>query len=129
LSVDDEGVEDIEGWAVCDTVAANAYGAAAVVGGAFPPDFYVPTERIVRVARQLFGDATYDGRQATVAVPPAKWGCRRRIDTALLGRDHPWAEWPAVHPVFVALDLAIDPSRGREILDAWTPPEPFHRVW
>jgi hypothetical protein len=123
---DDDGAE---GWAMCDTVAANAYGAAAVVGGAFPPDFYVPSERIVRVARQLYGDATYDSRQATVAVPPARWACRGRVDTAFLGRDHPWGEWPAVHPVFVALDLAVDPSRGREILDGWTPPEPFRRVW
>ena len=124
-----DAVEDAAGWAVCDTVAANAYGAAAVVGGAYPPDFYVPTERTVRVARQLYGDATYDTRRASVAVPPAAWACRRRVDTTRLGRDHPWAEWPAVHPVFVALDLSIDPSRGREILHAWSPPEPFHRVW
>jgi len=127
LGFDD--VEDTEGWAVCDTVAANAYGAAAVVGGAYPPDFYVPSERTVRVARQLYGEAAYDTRQATVAVPPVAWACRRRVDTTRLERDHPWAEWPAVHPVFAALDLAVDPSRGREILDGWSPPEPFRRVW
>jgi hypothetical protein len=122
-------IEDTEGWAACDTVAANAYGASAMVGGAFPPDFYVPTERIVRVARQVYGEATYDTRRATVAVPQTAWACRRRVDLAQLGLDLPSAEWPLVHPVFVALDLAVDPSRGREILDNWTPPEPFHRVW
>jgi hypothetical protein len=127
LGLDD--VADTAGWAVCDTVAANAYGAAAVVGGAFPPDFYVPSERIVRVARQVFGEATFETRGSTVAVPPVAWACRRRVDTVKLGRDHPWAEWPVVHPLFVALDLALDPSRGREILDGWTPPEPFNRVW
>ncbi len=126
LGLDD--IEDTEGWAACDTVAANAYGASAVVGGAFPPDFYVPTERIVRVARQVYGEATFETRRATVSVPPTAWACRRRVDPARLGRD-PGTEWPLAHPVFVALDLAVDPSRGREILDAWTPPEPFHRVW
>jgi hypothetical protein len=121
-----DGGEDSEGWAVCDTVAANAYGAAAVVGRAYPPDFYVPSERTVRVARQLYGDATYEARHATVAVPPVAWVCRRRVDTTRLERDQ---AWPVVHPVFVALDLAVDPSRGREILDGWSPPEPFRRVW
>jgi hypothetical protein len=38
-------------------------------------------------------------------------------------------EWPLAHPVFVALDLAQDTGRGREILDAWTPPERWARVW
>jgi hypothetical protein len=33
-----------------------------------------------------------------------------------------------VHPVAVALDLAQDPGRGREILDQWTP-EDCTRVW
>jgi hypothetical protein len=122
--------ESTVGWAVCDTIAAYAYGAPAVVGGAFPPDFYVAGDRVVRVARQLYGDAiSHEGRAATVAVPPAAWACRRRVDTSKLGRDHPWARWPAVHPVFAALDLAVDPARGREILDDWSPPDPFRRVW
>jgi hypothetical protein len=34
--------------------------------------------------------------------------------------------WPLAHPVAVALDLAQDRARGREILDDWSPPE---RVW
>lgn len=125
-----EDVEDTEGWAVCDTVAANAYGAFAVIRGDFPPDFYVPGGRIIRLALHLYGRAvTYESRGATVAVPPVRWACQRRIDTPQLGRDHPWAEWPVVHPLLAALDLAREPSRGREILESWTPPDPFHRVW
>ena len=93
------------------------------------PTFYVRSGRTVRVARQLYGDAIYETRQATVAVPPVAWACRRRVDATRLERDHRWARWPVVHPVFVALDLALDPSRGREILDGWSPPEPFRRVW
>src|SRR5207302_8924760 len=83
-----EDPETTEGWAVCDTIAAYAYGAPAVVGGAFPPDFYVPGDRVVRVVRQLYGDAiSHEGRAATVAVPPAAWACRRRVARAKLGRD------------------------------------------
>jgi hypothetical protein len=37
-------------------------------------------------------------------------------------------KWPVAHPLFVALDLAQDTGRGREILDAWTPTEGT-RVW
>jgi len=81
------------------------------------------------VARQVYGDAAYETRQATVGVPPVAWACRHRVDTGRLERTPPGVRWPAVHPVFVALDLAVDPSRGREILDGWSPPEPFHRVW
>jgi len=125
-----EDVERTEGWALCDTIAANAYGAFAVVRGDFPPDFYVPSERIVRVARRLYDDAiTPASHGATVAVPPVAWACRRRVDSASLGGDRPRTPWPVVHPLFAALDLAVDPSRGREILDGWTPPEPFRRVW
>lgn len=33
-------------------------------------------------------------------------------------------------PLFVALDLAQDhPGRGRDVLNDWTPPEPWRRVW
>lgn len=123
-------VDKATGWALCDTLAANVYGAAAVVRGDHPPDFYVPDDRTVRVARQLLGDPTTpDRRAATVAIPPAKWICRHRIDLgALTGRRHK-TSWPAAHPVVVALDLSTDAGRGREILDDWSPPEPFARVW
>lgn len=36
------------------------------------------------------------------------------------------ARLPAIE---VALDLAQDTGRGREILDAWTPDERWTRVW
>lgn len=118
------------GWALCDTLAANAYGASAVVRGDHPPDFYVPDERTIRVARQLLGDPmTFDRRAATVAVPPATWVCRHRVDLGTLAGRRRKPKWPAAHPVVVALDLSIDAGRGREILDDWSPPEPFTRVW
>lgn len=113
------------GWVLCDTLAANAYGAAAVVRGDHPPDFYVPDERAIRVARQVLGDASsLERRRATVALAPATWTCLRPVE--LPG---PRTTWPAAHPVVVALDLSVDAGRGREVLDGWTPPEPFARVW
>lgn len=130
LGTDPSDVEQGSGWALCDTLAANAYGAAAVVRGDHPPDFYVPDERTVRVARQLLGDpTTADRRAATVAIPPASWVCQQRVDVAALTSRRRKASWPAAHPVIVALDLSTDASRGREILDEWSPPEPFIRVW
>lgn len=130
LGTDASDVEHGGGWALCDTIAANAYGAAAVVQGDHPPDFYVPDERSVRVARQLLGDPTTAGRRgATVAIPPASWVCQHRVDLAALIPRRRKTSWPAAHPVIVALDLSTDASRGREILDDWSPPEPFIRVW
>lgn len=129
----DLGLEHIEssaGWAVADVAAANVFGALAPLPGDAPPDFYVPDDREVRVARSLYGDATRDvDRLATVAIPPVGWACRRRIDATALGRNHPLLEFGFVHPVVAALDLASDAGRGREILRDWTPPEPFIRVW
>jgi len=49
------------------------------------------------------------------------------VTARLVRRGSPFR--PAVHPVFVTLDLAVDPSRGREIIDGWSPPESFRRVW
>ena len=130
LGTASDDVEQDSGWALCDTLAANAYGAAAVVRGNHPPDFYVPDDRTIRVARQLLGDPTTpDRRAATVATPPAKWICTHRVDLGALATRRRKTSWPAAHPVVVALDLSTDAGRGREILDDWSPPEPFVRVW
>jgi Winged helix-turn-helix DNA-binding len=127
------GLDDITGgvgWAVTDAIAANLYGAPAPVRGDEPPDFYVPDSRTVRVARSLYGEPiNAELRSATVAVPPVQWVCEHRVDPVELGRQHPRLEFGFVHPVVAALDLAADLSRGREILEQWTPPPPYVRVW
>jgi len=123
-------VQHGSGWAMCDTIAANAYGASAAVRGDHPPDFYVPDDRAVRIARQILGDATTtDRRGATVAIAPAGWVCRHRVDLAERSTERRSTWWPLAHPIAVALDLSTDAGRGHEILDAWSPPEPFERVW
>jgi hypothetical protein len=123
-----EQIESTAGWAVTDTVAAVAYRAPIGVRSGYPPDFYVPTAVVARRAQHLLGAApNWDTRRAVVRVAPVPMVCTQRIDLA--GRNLSSERWPAVHPVFAALDLARDPARGREILETWQPPEPWRRVW
>ncbi|MGI8815476.1 MAG: hypothetical protein ACR2G2_09430 [Pseudonocardia sp.] len=123
------GVDDVEGeigWALTDSVAAAIYGAPVGVRADGPRDFYVPDEATMRRAVRLLGTASdRASRAAVVRVAPVAAICSGRVDPA------PWApaEWPLAHPLFVALDLAQDPGRGREILNAWTPPHRWRRVW
>ncbi|MBI4728352.1 MAG: transcriptional regulator [Acidobacteria bacterium] len=118
-------VEDLDspGWALTDTQAARHYGAPVVVAGDQPPDFYVPSARALRDAVNQFGLApVYEARACTVSIPPVGAAVcpRYRVADTI---------WPLAHPLFVGLELARDRSRGREILDGWTPHVEFTRVW
>lgn len=119
-----ENIETTAGWALSDTMAAAAYGAAIVTRSDHPPDFYVPDRAIMRRAIQLLGPAlSRDARGATIRVAPIPLVCAHRIDLEQ-------ETWPLARPLFVALDLAQDPDRGRAILDGWTPPPGTgQRVW
>ena len=116
---------DGPGWALTDSAAAAAYGAPLAFRAGQIVDFFVPDPSILRRASTLLGTAQ-SARQAhaTVRVAPVPAVVQPRItlDTNL-------PEWPLTHPVFVALDLAQDLGRGREILDAWTPGDRWTRVW
>jgi len=98
-----------------------------VVTSGSPPDFYVPDRSVVTQARSLLGIAEYGRHACTVAVAPAPYVCRHRhrntktADTA----------FPLPSPVVAALDLAIDPARGREMLELWSRDlgAEIHRVW
>jgi hypothetical protein len=119
---------DDPGWAVGSTVAAAAWSAPIVAPAGAPPDFYVPSERVLRAAqRELRAAHAVDDRACTIAVAPTVLAVRPRYDAASLGT--PWLEWPLVHPLYVALDLSLDRARGVEILGDWTPPAAFKRVW
>ncbi|OKJ98973.1 hypothetical protein AMK34_09865 [Amycolatopsis sp. CB00013] len=123
------GMDDIEstvGWALADTVAAAVYGAPVSIRADHPPDFYVPDQATLRRSVQLLGAAaTAVTRAGRVRVAPVSLVCARRIDAT------GWAaeERPLANPLFVALDLAQDPGRGKEILDGWTPRRVGTRVW
>jgi hypothetical protein len=122
------GLGDVEhepGWALTDSAAAAAYGAPQALRTGQSLDFFVPDELTVRRAVILLGAAqSASGAAATVRAAPVPAIVRHRIDVPA----NP-TEWPLAQPLFVALDLAQDAGRGREILDAWTPEEPWARVW
>lgn len=122
------GLVDVEhgtGWALTDSAAAAAYGAPLAFRSGQTLDFYVPDQAIRHRATTLLGvAATPSQASATVRIAPVPSAVQQRIDL-----DTNPMEWPLAHPLFVALDLAQDLGRGREILDAWTPDERWTRVW
>jgi len=122
------GLDDIEheaGWALTDSVAAAAFGAPVAVRSGQLLDLYVPDQVVVRRATTLLGAAgSVSDARGAVRVAPVPAVCRRRVNL-----DTNPTQWPLAHPLFVALDLARDVGRGREILDAWTPEGRWARVW
>jgi hypothetical protein len=113
------------GWALTDTVAAAAYGAPVAIRSDHPRDFYVPDAAALRRAVRVLGRADdRASRAATVRAAPVPMACTNRVDVPSPENEH----WPVTRPLFVALDLARDPGRGREVLDGWTPVG-WPRVW
>ena len=120
-----DNAESTTGWALTDSAAAVAYGAPLAVRTDQLLDFYVPDQATARRATALLGAAPSRSQaRCAVRVAPVPAACSHRVDLAT----SPF-EWPLAHPLFVALDLAQDAGRGREILDAWTPPDRWARVW
>jgi len=110
---------DGPGWCLTGTAGAVEWGAPVV---AVEPilDLYVPGPVMVTIARRQYGAANGPGEAtSSIAVAPASLVTSRRVRPRRKGR------WPLAHPLAVALDLA----RGREILEDWTPPSEFLRVW
>jgi len=121
-SADEANGNDLEasGWCVSGTVAAVEWGAPVVSTVGAPPDLYVPGPAARNIAARRYGTARdpYEAA-ASVAVAP--------VSDVTAHREPPRSQpWPLAHPVAVALDLAQDRARGREILKDWSPPE---RVW
>lgn len=114
---------DPVGWALTDTVAAAAWGMPVVASPIYPPDFYAPSRLVLDRAVSTLGRAvSSEERGCTVSVAPARLVCTARVS-------RPSTEWPTASWVVVALDLAQDVSRGREILERWSPPAGVERVW
>ncbi|MFI5493216.1 hypothetical protein [Actinoplanes sp. NPDC051859] len=113
------------GWALTDSAAAAAYGAPVAFRSGQVLDFYVPDRTVQHRATTLLGTPEKPAlARATVRIAPVPAVVQERVDLTT----NPM-EWPLAHPLFVALDLAQDPGRGREILDAWTPDGRWTRVW
>lgn len=113
------------GWALTDTRAASSWGMPVVATGDYPPDFYVPSSTVLRRAVRLLGPAPEgDERACTVSVAPVRFVCSRRFDHSQTSGE----EWPVANHIVVALDLATDRARGREILEQWQP-KGITRAW
>jgi DNA-binding transcriptional ArsR family regulator len=112
------------GWALSDSPAAIVYDAPIALRSHYPPVLYVPDDVTVRRAVQLLGTASDPSNRAgTLRPAPVRAVCSQRV----IGYAN--SNWPLAQPLFVALDLAQDPGRGREILADWTPPKRWSRVW
>lgn len=110
-------------WVLTDTQAALLLGAPVIASAEGPPDFYVPQPSIVDAAVAHFGPAR--GQPAATVRP---------IRPAGIHTEEPFQRTPSgirvAHPVVVALDLAHDRARGREVVETWDPtPLGVVRVW
>ncbi len=114
-------------WVLSDTCAAAAYGAPVAVGPHYPVDLYVPDQKTLSwvLARSTIA-ADFGQRTATVAIAPDDLVGDPRFRRTEAGQD-----WPLAHPVVVALDLAVDRNRGREVVEQWQPDPGLavERVW
>jgi DNA-binding transcriptional ArsR family regulator len=110
-------------WVLTDTQAALLLGAPVVASTDGPPDLYAPQPSIVDLAVSHFGAARTQPAATVRAIRYA----------GILARE-PFRRTPAglqvAHPVVVALDLAQDRARGREVVEAWDPSDiGVIRVW
>ncbi len=113
------------GWALTDTRAAASWGMPILARGDYPPDFYVPSDSVVRAARLFLGDADDPtDRACTVAVAPVRLVCLHRLDHSRTSKER----WPVANHIVVALDIAQDQARGLEAVQQWTP-EGIVRAW
>jgi DNA-binding transcriptional ArsR family regulator len=118
------GLDDDTGWSTVGSLPASGYGAPVVAREDELVEFYVPDAATARRAVTLLGAAPMaSSAKASIQVAPVPAALTHRTTAKRSGM-----KWPAAHPLFVALDLAQDQGRGREILDGWTPTEGT-RVW
>jgi hypothetical protein len=118
--------EDGPALVISSDVAAAAWGAPVVVQSGARADFYVAPAVLQRAVRRL-GPASETEAGASLAAAPIRAVWKEAFDHP--SRATPWLHWPLAHPVVVALDLAQDRSRGREIIADWDPPDEMRRVW
>jgi hypothetical protein len=95
--------------------AAAAYGAPVVTTPGGPVELYVPGPVEVTIAARRYGAAEPGTGAAVVAVAPTLAAVAHPDATSVVDVDG----WPAAPVLTVALDLAQDRARGREILADW----------
>lgn len=117
---------DRTGWGLGGDEAALVWGAPMFLAGS-RPWIWVPSDADVRRATRTLEATSWDESRAVFAAAPTLLVCRTRLRPPAKVQP-PYL--PTIHPLFLALELAQDRARGREILDQWTPDDPqIHRVW
>jgi hypothetical protein len=109
-------------WVECGTRAAIEWGVPLVASDATPPEFMLPSRPAEREAVQRYG-------RPAAAVAAAAFVSFMPVVTVLLDAIARTGSWPIAPPLAIALELAADRTRGSEALEAWTPPQPYQRVW
>jgi hypothetical protein len=109
-------------WRMTGTAAAAAYGAPLTSAGEGPLELYVTGPVELSIAVRRYGAAAPGAGSAVIAVPPTSLVTERNEDeeTPMIDR------WPTAPLVAVALDVAQDTGRGREILEQWSA---GHGIW
>lgn len=103
-------------WRRTGTPAAAAYGAPVVSTAGGPVELYVTGPVEVSVAVRRYGRAEPGTGAAVIAVAPVSEVVAGPGDDDVPVLDG----WPAAPVLAVALDLAQDRARGREILSDWS---------
>lgn len=104
---------DAPTWRRSGTAAAVAYDAPIVTTDSSLLDLYVPGPVALSIAKRRYGSADPGTSTAVLAVAPVAEVCIDEPDGLNLDG------WTAAPRLAVALDLAQDRARGREILDGW----------
>jgi hypothetical protein len=100
-------------WRRSGTAAAAAYGVPVVTAARDTLELYVPGPVEISIASRTYGVAQPGIGPASIAVAP--------VSTVVAPPSTPRTidGWTAAPVLTVALDLAQDRARGREILEAW----------
>ncbi len=99
-----------EDWALTGDRVAAAHGAPLVSVGDGPLQLFVPDPVAITIATRRYGVAPPGAGAAAVAVAPVR---------QVLTGDSRLDGWRTAPDLAVALGLAGDPARGREILQDW----------
>ena len=109
------------------TRAAAALGAPIISTADYPVEIYASDIASFERARLLASpeDSGSGSHRvgARVAIAPT-----RLVTTPSVRSGAAVQGWSVTHPLFVALDLAADPARGREALEGWDP-SGWPRAW
>lgn len=112
---------DHDSYRLSGTLGAVWHEAPVVATADWPPELYVADQGDLRAVLRTYGAVPGTPAAGQVALCPSRYGWSVPAEVS-----HP--EFPVANHIIVALDLARDRGRGREILEGWEP-EGHVRVW